>query len=335
MNRLPLRTALRAGAAALALAALPVLAQMGYRVDAQGKDELWDVTSKMEMPGMPMAMPAQTSRVCVEKNNEAIPKQDNCTVLEAKTVGNKVTYRMACKDKNSDYIATGESMTSGGAYEGKMRMAGKMEGQQMDMSMSYSGKRAGNCVSTIKQDVAAMQAQGAKAQADACRDGIERLQWMLFFEGAKPACAAQQKDFCAAVGRVAQSMQDPGQYASATGKYYDLKTSFGKCGQDFEAPRKQACGRALSARSWQFVGSGNCDDEVRLAAPANCAGRGGSPDPQYYPLCARYATISRGTAATGTAGSPAPGQSAQPAKAPQQPDAVQQGLDAVKKLLPF
>ena len=28
-------------------------------VAAQGKDDLWEVTSKMEMPGMPMAMPAQ------------------------------------------------------------------------------------------------------------------------------------------------------------------------------------------------------------------------------------------------------------------------------------
>ena len=31
-----------------------------------GPDELWDVTFKMEMPGMPMAMPAQTQQVCLK-----------------------------------------------------------------------------------------------------------------------------------------------------------------------------------------------------------------------------------------------------------------------------
>lgn len=327
------RSAVRAVALAAAFVVLPALAQMGYRVDPQGKDELWDVTSKMEMPGMPMAMPAQTSRVCVERGNEAIPKQENCTVLEAKTVGSKVAYRMHCKDRNSDYIATGESTTSGGAYEGKMRMAGKMEGQQMDMAMSYSGRRAGNCVSTIRQDVAAIQAQSAKAQADMCRDGIDKLQWIYFFEGAKPACAAQQKDFCAAVGRAAQSMQDPAQYAAMTAKNHDLRTSFAKCGQDLDAPRKSACGRAVASRGWQFVGSGNCDEEVRAAAPTYCMGRGKSPDPEYYPLCGRFATITRGTAAANPPA--AAGQPAQAARPQQQPDTMQQGLDAVKKLLPF
>jgi hypothetical protein len=34
---------------------------------AQGKDEQWETTSKMEMPGMPMAMPAQVNRICVAK----------------------------------------------------------------------------------------------------------------------------------------------------------------------------------------------------------------------------------------------------------------------------
>jgi hypothetical protein len=320
-------------AAVVALAAFPAFAQMGYRVDPQGKDELWDVTSKMEMAGMPIAMPAHTTRVCVEKANEAIPKNDNCTVLESKTVGSKVTFRMRCTGKNTDYVASGESSTSPGAYEGKMRMSGKMEGEQMDMAMSYSGKRAGNCVSTIKQDIAAAQAQSAQAQADACRQGIEKLQWVLFFEGPKPMCASQQRDFCAAVGRAAQSMQDPGQYTAMMGRTHDLKTSFGKCGQNLDATRTAACGRAAGSRNWQFVGSGNCDDQVRQAAPTYCGGRGASPDPQYYPLCARYATISRGTASAN-----APAQSAppgQPAPAAQQPDAMQQGLDAAKKLFKF
>jgi Protein of unknown function (DUF3617) len=135
-----------------ALACGPVAAQVGYKADPQGKDELWDVTSKMEMPGMPMAMPPQTRRVCVEKGNDAgtIPKNDGCMVVDTKRVGNKFTYRMECKKGKDDYVATGESTSGANGYQGTMRMAGKMEGQSMEMSMEYSGTRVGNCTSTAR-----------------------------------------------------------------------------------------------------------------------------------------------------------------------------------------
>jgi hypothetical protein len=131
----------------LAIAARPAASQVGYKADPQGKDELWDVTSKMEMPGMPFAMPAQTNRVCVAKGDETgtIPQREGCTISESKRAGNTVTYRMNCKGGNNDYTATGESTSAGSGYQGRMRMAGKMDGQQMDMAMTYSGARAGNC----------------------------------------------------------------------------------------------------------------------------------------------------------------------------------------------
>ncbi|HYR00693.1 MAG TPA: DUF3617 family protein [Casimicrobiaceae bacterium] len=129
-----------------ALAAAPALAQAG-RADPQGKDELWDVTSKMEMAGMPFAMPAQTRRVCAAKGNDAgtIPRNEGCTVVEAKRIGNKLDYRMNCKSGQNDYTATGESTWTGNGYGGRMRMVGKMDGQPMDMTMTYTGTRAGNC----------------------------------------------------------------------------------------------------------------------------------------------------------------------------------------------
>ena len=136
-------------AAVLSFAALvadPAAAQAG-KADPQGKDELWDVTSKMEMAGMPFAMPAQTRRVCAAKGNDAamIPRNEGCSVVEAKRVGNKLDYRMNCRSGQNDYTATGESTWSGSGYEGRMRMVGKMDGQPMDMTMTYTGARAGNC----------------------------------------------------------------------------------------------------------------------------------------------------------------------------------------------
>ena len=152
MNPCPIFGARFAGAVAALAFSTFAAGQVGYRVDPQGKDELWDVTSKMEIPGMPMAMPGQTHRVCVEKGGDAtmVPKREGCAVADVKRVGNTVTYRMACKDGRNDYTATGESTATPNGYQGKMRMAGKIEGEQMEMAMAYSGAHAGNCTSTSK-----------------------------------------------------------------------------------------------------------------------------------------------------------------------------------------
>lgn len=335
------------GAAAFVVAlaafvATPAAGQVGYRVDPQGKDELWDITSKMEMAGMPFAMPGQTNRVCVAKGSEdeGIPKKDDCKVLESRRAGNKITYKMACKGGKNDYIATGETSWSGNGYQGRMQMVGKMEGEQMDMTMTYAGTRAGNCTSTIKQDVAAMKAQSDKAVADVCREGLEKLQWQFFVGDGAVTCQGRKAEFCAAVQRAGQAMREPSQFIAMKNKNPDIKTSFDKCGVSLAASERAACGEAVKRRNWTFVGGGDCDPEVRELGPTLCdAKRGSSPDPQYFALCSRYVTITRGSTAgapPGATASPAAQQQQQqPQRTPAPQDSVQQGIDAVRKLLPF
>lgn len=113
----------------------------------QGKDDLWEVTTKMEMPGMPMAMPPQTNRYCIAKggkDEDYVPKRENCKMLESKRSGNKVTYKMACTGKDAMTVA-GETTFGTNAYDGKMMMSGKADGQSFEMSQTYSGKRVGDC----------------------------------------------------------------------------------------------------------------------------------------------------------------------------------------------
>ena len=116
----------------------------------QGRDDLWEVTTKMEMPGMPMAMPAQVHRVCVAKNRkdeDLIPKRDNCRLLENARTGNKVTYKMACTGPEASEVA-GEMTYVGDAYEGRMRITAKSGGQSMEMTQTFAGKRVGDCTAT-------------------------------------------------------------------------------------------------------------------------------------------------------------------------------------------
>ena len=117
---------------------------------AQGKDDLWEVSTKMEMPGMPMAMPAQTNRVCIGKNqkDEAfVPKQGDCRMIESKRVGNRFTYKMDCSG-NYSAIVDGAITFGNNAYEGQMRMA--MKTTNDTMVMTFTGKRVGDCAAATK-----------------------------------------------------------------------------------------------------------------------------------------------------------------------------------------
>jgi hypothetical protein len=110
----------------------------------------WEVTMQMEMPNMPVQMPAMKNTRCVTQQevdspNRGLPtgpekNANNCKVSDYKTSGNTVTWAMACTGQPAT-SGTGEMRFTGDSYEGLMKMS--MEGQQM--SMKLSGKRLGDC----------------------------------------------------------------------------------------------------------------------------------------------------------------------------------------------
>ena len=135
-----------AGAVAVLLAALVA----ALPASAQGKDELWEISSKMDMPGMPMAMPVQVNRVCVGKNRkdeDLVPKQSNCRMVDSKRVGSKFTYKMECTG-NEPMTMLGEITFGNNAYDGQMRMT--MTKTNDTMNMAVSGKRVGDCTAPAK-----------------------------------------------------------------------------------------------------------------------------------------------------------------------------------------
>jgi Protein of unknown function (DUF3617) len=119
---------------------------------AQDRDNLWEITTKMEMPRMPMAMPAQTIQQCLGKNSkdeDYLPRRDNCRVLESQRTGNRVTFKMACSAPEAIDI-TGEMNLGGETYDGKMLMVARTAGQSMEMTNTFSGKRIGTCTAPRK-----------------------------------------------------------------------------------------------------------------------------------------------------------------------------------------
>ena len=95
------------------------------------RDGNWEITMKMEMPGMPMAMPPITTTKCVTQAEvddpmKAMPSgQGNdtskCKMTDYKTEGHKSTWAMKCEGKPA-MSGTGEITYAGNTYTGAMKL---------------------------------------------------------------------------------------------------------------------------------------------------------------------------------------------------------------------
>jgi hypothetical protein len=129
------------------LAALCILALPAAALAADGMREgLWEITSSMEMPGMPVKMKPTVMKRCYSKADVADRKKviasrdKNCTVTDMKHSGNKVNWTMKCTGQNAGTM-TGETVFSDDSYASVM----KMNTQGHKMTMKVKGKRLGNC----------------------------------------------------------------------------------------------------------------------------------------------------------------------------------------------
>jgi hypothetical protein len=125
------------------LAGMALLGVMNsVSVWAAGSDELWEMTTKMDMQGM--AMPATTQTSCLPKGGayqpEKSPQQKNCEMTDIKVSGNTTRWKMHCSGKDA-MDGSGEVIRTADTMHGTMKMA--MQGMQM--TQSISGKRVGAC----------------------------------------------------------------------------------------------------------------------------------------------------------------------------------------------
>jgi hypothetical protein len=109
---------------------------------AAGSDELWKMTTKTDMPGMPM--PEVTQTVCLTKGEAykpgKVPHQKNCKMTDIKVSGGRTTWKIHCAgmekmDGNGEVIRTGNTM------KGSMKLSSK----DIQMTQVFSGKRIGTC----------------------------------------------------------------------------------------------------------------------------------------------------------------------------------------------
>lgn len=159
--------------------------------------EYWEITSSMEMPGMPFSMPATTQKVCIPKGGENDPGKTSgdkdCKMTDVKTVGNKTTWKARCNKDGEVMTGTGEQTTSANSYQGKVKFSGKSDGQDMNMNMAYSGKRVGGSCDTgeVMKKIKEQACDTSKYSSTA--DWISGADFVLM---EKSLCADQRGQLC-------------------------------------------------------------------------------------------------------------------------------------------
>jgi hypothetical protein len=110
---------------------------------AKEMGDLWEVTSQMSMEGMPMSLPATTSKVCAAKEWKEPPgaadERRKCQSSDFKKEGTKATWKTVCAGP-PEMTGDGEiTMNGADAYSGSIKFASSGG----NMTLKLSGKRLG------------------------------------------------------------------------------------------------------------------------------------------------------------------------------------------------
>jgi hypothetical protein len=271
-----------------------------------------------------------------------VPADKDCTVSNFRNTGNKSSFTMVCRGQNP-MTATGEfERLSADAYRGRMQMKGKMEGEDIDMTMNFEGKKIRDCDYATESP----EAQGRAMLAKTCEEQLRQPMWQAYesFSGPNAVCASFKPRYCSAM--LANSLKSDfirnadytaQEMAKAGAKGPTIWNAFEACGttraaalaktcpaaeksRDYPfltgycpANVARACAAANPAKDYEFV-IPSCPAQAQAAAAAHCAGRDFTAMQMspYANFCGQYAAGNLQQRNAGAAGTVAPGTAAAP-----------------------
>lgn len=123
---------------------LVIYVDRGYAgADVNMQEGMWEITSQVKMQGM--AIPPVTFSQCITKDNlvprEAASEQDACTVNDMQTIGDTISWTIACKGQGGDMKSKGNITYHGDRFEGEVTT----EHMGMMMVTEMHGRRTGPC----------------------------------------------------------------------------------------------------------------------------------------------------------------------------------------------
>jgi hypothetical protein len=331
--------------------ALAAVLSLPLAVAAADDGELWEVTTQMNVPGMPSGMGANTTRVCQEKDpkKQVVPgqEQENCKVTDQKQSGNRMSMTVVCAEGTMQLEHTYNSART--EYKGTMRMTGK----QGDMTMNMSGRKVGTCDATAERKKREAQIAGMLQQQQQGQDMLRKERERQIAQCAE---AVQTMDYgklgmygqCKQHAEYCKAMQsDPGGKAVVSAclsrqaeycKRYRTEDGFLRakgdpkaaeyCGTSAEQVKADLCPQAAKKESLPFLGR-YCLAEAKPIAEQHCAGRDftamrmgeGKKGDKYDDFCMAYLSQASLAAA------PRRGEDAPSEAASKPADAVTEGIN--------
>ncbi len=222
--------------------------------------ESWEVTTKTDMPGMPVAMGETTVTICLAKGAAKDPKQlvrqeEGCEMTDIKTSGSKTTWKMRCDRDGEVMTGTGEVTHKPDSYQGVTRLSGTSEGKKVDMTANYQGKRIGTPCDTSAGAVVAVKGmenvnemmgmankQMAAAMAEQCEISNYQTTELISnkFFGPNAACPGKEKFACKVINK---DVKKDTQVFVKLAKHDDTSdvSIAGACGIDMPSTTKSIC----------------------------------------------------------------------------------------------
>jgi hypothetical protein len=125
------------------LASLPAIA---WGLDFEpGK---WEITSKVEMPGMPAPMPPVSVTQCMTEQDPVPTKSagsESCQVKELKIEGNSASWKMKCNQPGGEAEGTGQITYHGDRFEGTTKMSVGPPEAKVVVTTKITGRRISAC----------------------------------------------------------------------------------------------------------------------------------------------------------------------------------------------
>ena len=117
------------------------------------QEGLWEITTKVEISGLPKGLPEHTVQHCVTQKDleegkgqmhQPDSRNSKCEVKDYKVEGNKASCSIACSGDNPT-SGSGSVTYSGTSFAGTTKMKMGKKGQETEMTQTFSGKRIGAC----------------------------------------------------------------------------------------------------------------------------------------------------------------------------------------------
>jgi hypothetical protein len=134
--------------AAVMMAVLAGQAIAGGQVNM--KPGKWEITSAMQMPGMPAGMSGMsiTQTQCL-KDDAPVPEdpsptqQGNCQTKDVRVEGDTVSWKMICDSEEGKITSSGRITYHGTSFEGAVQT--NIPGQNLEITNQLKGRWIGPC----------------------------------------------------------------------------------------------------------------------------------------------------------------------------------------------